>query len=614
MADVRLIKSGNASDPTTYNTGTLPTSLDDLWLNTFTLNADISLTVLSIRNGSTTNVTAGGTLNIQNGVTLTATAANGFVNLFYASGNYLISTANLVAGQSATLVGNVISSNGGNGSGPLLHSGAGTLNVVGNILGSIGNNSSPSVLSGAGVLNITGIVYGGTTNPASTGLHVTGTGTVNVTGSAIGPAGPGILLSGLGTVNHVGAVLAGSSPGISQTSAGTLIVNGTLTASNSSAAVTATNVNGLTVLSGPFIVASNGVHAVYAVNWKWLNTNPPPTYYQIRSANNAVVRPLYTADSVGGNPVASNVRSGIVYGPNSELTGTCAVPPAESVGVGVPVDATTGTAAVTATALRAALGTAGNLDAQLAAIPTTAAPTASTVAQAVWAAETRTLTTTIPSASQIASAIWAAADKVGYSLTEAERTAISTAVQAGILNESDGQQILNAIVGAIGNQNVDQIALVAAIRSDLERTGGTLATRLAASAYSAPPNAAQNATAVRTELAPELARLDVAVGTRLAPNDTLARVSLADTVTTLTNAPDMPTAEEIAAEVWVTDDRTVTGGTVDTVANATPVDASQVATAVRTELSTELARVSNAATTQEVADIVEGAMQSPVQP
>jgi hypothetical protein len=66
--------------------------------------------------------------------------------------------------------------------------------------------------------------------------------------------------------------------------------------------------------------------------------------------------------------------------------------------------------------------------------------------------------------------------------------------------------------------------------------------------------------------------------------------------------------------VWVTDDRTVTGGTVDTVANATPVDASQVATAVRTELSTELARVSNAATTQEVADIVEGAMQSPVQP
>ena len=123
------------------------------------------------------------------------------------------------------------------------------------------------------------------------------------------------------------------------------------------------------------------------------------------------------------------------------------------------------------------------------------------------------------------------------------------------------------------------MALVAAIRADLERDNGTLATRLAASSYSAPPTAAANASAVRSELATELGRIDASVSSRLAPSGTLAHVTLVDTTTTLTNAPDVPTEAQIAAQV-------------------------------RTELSPELARVSNASTTQQVAEIVEGALQS----
>jgi len=63
-------------------------------------------------------------------------------------------------------------------------------------------------------------------------------------------------------------------------------------------------------------------------------------------------------------------------------------------------------------------------------------------------------------------------DKIGYALTTGERQSIAVAVEQAILNENDGQAILNAIVGAIGNQNIDQIALVAAIRADIERAGG----------------------------------------------------------------------------------------------------------------------------------------------
>jgi hypothetical protein len=88
---------------------------------------------------------------------------------------------------------------------------------------------------------------------------------------------------------------------------------------------------------------------------------------------------LYTADSVGGNPAVNNVRSGTVYGPSSELTGTCAVPAAGSVALGVPVDNTTGTAVLTQANVRTALGMASaNLDTQLDALPT-AAETATAV-------------------------------------------------------------------------------------------------------------------------------------------------------------------------------------------------------------------------------------------
>jgi hypothetical protein len=163
-----------------------------------------------------------------------------------------------------------------------------------------------------------------------------------------------------------------------------------------------------------------------------------------------------------------------------------------------------------------------------------------------------TAPTTPPTAAEITTAVWAAADKTGYSLTSAERTAIAAAVESSILNEADGQAVLNAIVGAIGNQNLSEVSLVAAVRADLERNGGKLdnipttsapsastvagavrtelgtelsridaaiSSRLAAASYTAPttpPTAAQNASAVRTELSTELGRVDAAVSTRLA--------------------------------------------------------------------------------------------------
>ena len=100
------------------------------------------------------------------------------------------------------------------------------------------------------------------------------------------------------------------------------------------------------------------------------------------------------------------------------------------------------------------------------------------------------------------------------------------------------------------------------------------------------------AAAIRAELATELGRIDAAVSSRLAPNGTLA------TVTNLTNAP----ASVTPSDIWSHATRTITGGLVDTATtltnSPTVPTASAIASQVRTELATELSRVDAAVSTR----------------
>jgi hypothetical protein len=66
-------------------------------------------------------------------------------------------------------------------------------------------------------------------------------------------------------------------------------------------------------------------------------------------------------------------------------------------------------------------------------------------------------------------------DKTGYTLTTGDKDAIAAAVETAVLNELDGKAVINAIVTAIGNSNVNETALVLAIRTDIERAAGLLA-------------------------------------------------------------------------------------------------------------------------------------------
>jgi hypothetical protein len=355
-------------------------------------------------------------------------------------------------------------------------------------------------------------------------------------------------------------------------STGSINQTGSLTPGASAAAVGPGSTTQVTILSGPFLTIASGINPVNAIRWFWANSNVTPTYYQIRTANLATIRPLYTADSVGGNPAVGNVRSGTVYGPASELTGTCAVPGASSVLSGVAVDNTTGTATISAASIRSALGMASaNLDTQLAAIPTTAAPTAA--------------------------AIRTEMDSNSTKLANLDATVSSRSTYAGA--DTSGTTTLLSRLTSTRAGYLDNLS-------------------------TAPPSASTIATAVwaagtRTLTTTIASASDVASAVWSA----VTRTITGGTVDTLTNAPSVPTPAEISAEVWSTTTREITGGTVDTVTNSSPVDNEAIATAVRSELAPELAhldadvssrqqeleRLGNVATTQEVGDIVEEAMQ-----
>lgn len=385
MANVYAVKTGNWSDTTVWNTGALPASIDAVFSNGFTVTVDGTFTVASISNQAQSPAVAGGVFKFANGGDLTAlvqaTATTNFIINFDLSSPY-----------SATLRGNVVnglgSYAGSNGSTNTLvaHTGTGTFNIIGNVVLNVNYHSKVVQLTGTGTLNIIGNVYGliDDTNAFAPILSNASSGTINITGNVTGGgtnnATPCANLSN-GTINIVGTVIGGVyGYGAWNKSTGTINITGTCTGGsnssgfafyndssgiithigtlNASASVPAAGgaATGICYLSGPFVGTAQGVAANAAYKWRWI-PSIGSTYMTAVNSTATGYKNLYTSDSTlsqSGQPAASNVRSGTVYGPASELTGTCAVPLPGNVALSVPVDNTTGTAVLSAAAVKEA--------------------------------------------------------------------------------------------------------------------------------------------------------------------------------------------------------------------------------------------------------------------
>jgi hypothetical protein len=532
MADIRATQSGAFEVGSTWVGGVVPGSGDMAFANTFTITISDTRQVQAISNASGTGITVGGTFSLLNGCNLTCTNAIGVVQ--GATATSCITTPSLGVGSSASVAA-AIAHGVATSSSTVFFSTTGTLSITGTISGPTAGNTSNSILaSGAGTLNVTGSVTGGSAGANNHALNIVGATTVNITGNITGGGNSNAFGMAISTasanVTVTGNVTGGSAgAGINNNAAAIVTVNGTCQSSATAPAIGGGALSQITRLSGPLRLGVSGnVNHVQAQSWRWAPTLIP-TFMEIAQSNGTTLRLLYSADNMpsGGYPVAGDVRQFTVYGPNDEFDGTLAVAPLSSVAAGVSQDNGVGTAVLTAANVQAALTAQG--------LTTTRAGYLDNLSAAP------------PNAATIAAAVWAAADKTGYSLTSTERQAIATAVEQSILNESDGQAILNAIVGAIGNTNVDQVALIAAIRADIERSGGMLSGR-----------------------------------------------------STLT-----------ATQVWGNTTRTITGGTVDTLVNAPTVPSKEaIATQVRTELAPELDRLKNCSTVDTTATAIQDAVSN----
>lgn len=232
-----------------------------------------------------------------------------------------------------------------------------TITVTGSVSG--GTGSSGFGISSRGVSNvitITGNLTGGGSTSALA-VYTTGSSAVvtvvgNVTGGT-GGSTHGILTQGASSIvnitGNVSATGASTTHGIySSGLSSTITVIGTATAASTTnhAIRSDATANGV-VFQGNLIDSSQGATAVWSRLFRLTATNNGYTQYTntVGYPNGTPVTRV-SPDLVTGMPAESNVRNGTVYGYNSELTGTMNVPPAGSVNLGVPVDNTTGTAAL----------------------------------------------------------------------------------------------------------------------------------------------------------------------------------------------------------------------------------------------------------------------------
>jgi hypothetical protein len=343
MAIVYAVKTGNWSDTTVWNTGALPTSADDVYPNTFTVTINQNITVKSLDNRATTGVTAGGSFTMGGSFNIVADTINSG-----GTANFLLYTTPAGSNATCVITANTIQS---------FQTALNTINI------SLITNFNLTINA-----NIIG------TNSATNiqTLHIGST-----------------LLNCIVVIN--GNLTAQVSPAVVITNGTTTCdIYGLCTSSTNSAAFTTTqNSSSLNVTITKAISVNNGVAAVSStgslsnVTVKEIEQGnfgqvPISGYIRLSSASGAfykgitpagAVRTLSDpADIAGQVPAQTDVRFGVSYQSGSK-TGSAYIPAAASVGFGVPVDNTTGTASLTPTdvwtAATSALTTPGSIGERL---------------------------------------------------------------------------------------------------------------------------------------------------------------------------------------------------------------------------------------------------------
>jgi hypothetical protein len=312
-------------------------------------NSKLSVTGNIVGSGSTSGSTR--IVSAGSGVTITV---NGDVSYTGSNNNYDL--INIGDNCTITVNGNVINTSS-SGNTIAIKATTGTITVNGNVTGSA-SSSGYAIDVTTATINVNGNVFGGSSSSAIRGSS---TAPVTVTGdvTAGSSTGHGIVTTGLITIN--GNVLGGTAAtafGIDLTGSasssnnnGRCVVNGNVTGTSGGPAINV-GASALLTVNGNVSDALTGRPAIVGSGIRRISN--PTTHAR------TVVTGAYTfsgATVLNGTAVTlvdnsttvneADVRDGTSYASGTK-TGTLAVPPTSAVSIGVPVDNTTGTAAVTA--------------------------------------------------------------------------------------------------------------------------------------------------------------------------------------------------------------------------------------------------------------------------
>jgi hypothetical protein len=322
---------------------------------------------------------AGGGFTFANGGNLTCSAPTNSVFNRAVSGVYCL-TFDLPSGQSATFNGSVNEVPNVTGCRSILVQNTGTFNMVGdyginnsgsssarhtifvnastiiNLIGNITNSQTSAltattlfISTGTPTITITGNVSGGSTNSFTTavgnGIYCTTTTTINLTGNITTNSTPSIFFNTSGTLNLIGNATGGTAyPAVFNVNTpATIDILGITTSGSGYPAIQGLATTLVKVRGN--VVHTDTYCAIYAGR---VTIDDNVTSWQFKDSTNTITRTLYTPGVALGNPATTNVRNGVTYGPALELTGTAFIPTADNVRKGVPIDATIGTADLTA--------------------------------------------------------------------------------------------------------------------------------------------------------------------------------------------------------------------------------------------------------------------------
>lgn len=308
------LANGNWSNDANWSLGHRPTTGEDGYANGKTVTIDVTATCDLVTTAAGAVAVAGGGFTLSSGITLTAAVTAG-------------TTACVTPGASSVIVGAVTA--GGSASAYGVYSASTvTVTITGAVTGGSGGNASGVGNNSTGTITITGAVTGGSVASAY-GANNNSTGTITIIGAATGGS------AGAGANNAAGGTLTATTAVGNGFGYGSTGLSSTVGVAASQASITKVNhieygSLGQSPTSGPVFL------------------DPDDSTCQMRESD-LTTRTLVDAADLAPTeyPNVSDVRSGTVYG-SGTFTGTCNVPAAGSVALGVPVDATVGSAVITA--------------------------------------------------------------------------------------------------------------------------------------------------------------------------------------------------------------------------------------------------------------------------